>query len=162
MDSITSFIGEMFSGVNANVAIALGTLVVLIVIVSIVLALTRRIDRLEESIMDLRQLQRTMQDTQTDHARVVASLASIEGALPDLAEFKHQLSSANSQQSELMRAIARLATDLESMREVVASSVVGLKADSMTIKIHGALSAPRRDDAGCDRSRSNDGDDDPS
>ena len=62
-----------------------------IIILSVVLALSRRIDRLEECLMDLRQLRRTMHDTQTEHARVVSALGSIAGALPDLDGFKQYL-----------------------------------------------------------------------
>ena len=84
--------------------------------------------------MDLRQLQTTMHDTQADHARVVSALGSIAGALPDLDGFKQTLRGANSQQSELIGTLAKVSIDVESMRETVATSLLNIKSELMTLQ----------------------------
>jgi type II secretory pathway component PulM len=81
---ITDFLELALSsmGLTMNMAILLGGAVALaVIILSVALALSRRIDRLEESLMDLRQLHTAMQETQAGHARVVNALGSIAGAL---------------------------------------------------------------------------------
>jgi chromosome segregation ATPase len=137
VESIATFLAELYegSGLSTTAAIVLGTAVVLaLIIVSVIVALGRRIDRLEESLMDLRQLHIAMQETHTDQARAATALASIASALPELAEIKQQWRGATSQQTELISAVAKLSIDLESVRESVATSVLSAKADLMTLQ----------------------------
>lgn len=136
MESIASFLAELYggSGLSTTAAIVLGTAVVLaLIILSVIIALGRRIDRLEESLMDLRQLHIAMQETHADQARAATALGSIASALPELAEFKQHLRGATSQQSELIGTVAKLSIDLESVRETVAG-VLSTKADLMTLQ----------------------------
>jgi chromosome segregation ATPase len=134
---ITDFIAQLLSsmGLSVNAAILLGGAAALaVIILSVALALSRRIDRLEESLMDLRQLHTTMQETQTSHARVVKVLGSIASALPDLDEFKHHFRGANSRQSELIATTAKVSIDLESVRETVVTRLPDIKADLATLQ----------------------------
>ena len=137
MDLITGFLAEFFAstGLAVSTAIVLGVVgAVAVIILSVVLALGRRIDRLEERLMDLRQIHTTMQETQTDHAHVVSALGSIAGALPDLEEVKQSLRRAESQQSEVIGTVARVSIDLESMREVVATSFPKINTELVTLQ----------------------------
>ena len=137
MESITNFFVELFAGIgpSTTAAIVLGTAVVLaLIIVSVIVALGRRIDRLEESLMDLRQLHVAMQEAHADQARAATALGSIASALPELAEFKQHWRGATSQQTELISAVAKLSIDLEGVRESVATSVLSAKADLMTLQ----------------------------
>ena len=136
MESIATFLAELYegSGLSTTAAIVLGTAVVLtLIILSVIIALGRRIDRLEESFIGLRQLHIAMQETHTDQARAATALGTIASALPELAEFKQHLRGTTSQQSELIGTVAKLSIDLESVRETVAS-VLGAKADLMTLQ----------------------------
>ena len=55
-----------------DMTIVLGAaLAIAVVILSAVFALSRRVDRLTEALMDLRQLHVSLQETQTDLAHVV-------------------------------------------------------------------------------------------
>ena len=133
VDAVTQFLTGLFAGtgLTEDTVVTVGAAVALVmVILGVVFALSRRIDRLEESLMDLRQLHSTMHETQADHARVVTALESFASALPDLEAFTQHLSRANSQQSELVGAVARVSIDLESVRE----TVVNLKTESMTLR----------------------------
>jgi chromosome segregation ATPase len=137
VDAITAFIADLFSntGLSVNAAFVLGTAVLLaLIIVSVVLSLGRRIDRLEECLMDLRPLHAAMQETQTDHAQVVNALESIRTLLPDLDTFKQHMRGANNQQAELISAVARVSIDIESVRETVATSLPNIKADLTTLQ----------------------------
>jgi chromosome segregation ATPase len=136
VESITSFLTELFAGTgfSTTAAIVLGTAVVLaLIILSVIVALGRRIDRLEESLMDLRQLHIAMQETHADQARAATALGSLASALPELTELKQHLRGATSRQSELIATVAKLSIDLESVRETVAS-VLSTKADLMTLQ----------------------------
>jgi chromosome segregation ATPase len=137
MDVVTNFVAELFAstGLSANTALVLCTTVALAaIILSVVLSLSRRIDRLEGCLMDLRHLQATMHDTQTDHARVVSALGAVAGALPDLDGFKQYLRGANSQQSELIGTVGKVSIDLEGMRESVATWLLDTKSELMTLQ----------------------------
>jgi len=137
VDAITAFIADLFSntGLSANTAFVLGTAVLLALItVSVVLSLGRRIDRLEECLMDLRPLHAAMQETQTDHTEVVKALESIRTLLPDLDTFKQHVRGANNQQAELISTVARVSIDIESVRETVATSLPNIKADLATLQ----------------------------
>ena len=132
VDAVIRFLTGLFAGtgLTEDTVITVGAAVALVVVIlCVVFALSRRIDRLEESLMDLRQLHSTMHETQADHARVVSALESFASALPDLEAFTQHLSRANSQQSELVGAVARVSIDLESVRE----SVANIKSESMTL-----------------------------
>ena len=137
MDAVTAFVEELFASTGLSVDTALilctaGALAVIILLV--VLALSRRIDRLEGCLMDLRHLHTTMHATQAQHARVVSALGSIAGALPDLDGFKQYLRDANSQQSELIGTLAKVSIDLENMRETVATSLLDTRSELMTLQ----------------------------
>lgn len=137
MGVITDFVAQLLSsmGLTVNTAILLGGAVALaVIILSVALALSRRIDRLEEFLIDLRQLHTTMQETQTDHARVVGALGSIASALPDLGELKQHFRGTNSQQSELIATIAKVSIDLESVRETILTTLPNIKADLVTLQ----------------------------
>ena len=137
MDALTGFVAELVAGMglSGNMALVLCTAVVLsIVILSAVLVLGRRVDRLEGCLLDLRHLHTTLQDTQTDHARVVSALGSMAGALPDLNEFKQSLRGANSQQSDLIGALAKVSVDLESIRETVGTNLLHAKSELLSLQ----------------------------
>ena len=137
MDAVTGFVSELSAstGLSMSMTLLLCAAVGLgIIILAVVLALGRRIDRLEERLLDLRQLQVTMQETQTEHVRLVAALRSIASALPDLDGFKQFLRNANSQQSEHTGTLAKVSLDLESMRETVTTGLLNTQSELMTLQ----------------------------
>jgi chromosome segregation ATPase len=134
-------VNGFLSGLSTSIGLSMDTAWVFctavglgLIILFVVLALSRRIDRLEESLMDLRQLQVTIQETQTEHARVVRALGSIASALPDLHGFKQILRNANGQQSEHTSALSKVSLDLESMRETVTTSLLNTQSELMTLQ----------------------------
>jgi DNA repair exonuclease SbcCD ATPase subunit len=137
VDAVTDFFANLLAstGLTANTAVILCAAAALgIIILSVVVALSRRIDRLEGSLMDLRQLHTTMHETQTYHAQVVGVLGSIADALPDLEGFKQYLRNATDQQSELTGGLARVSIDLEGMRDHVAASLLDTKSELTTLR----------------------------
>ena len=137
MDALTGFVSELSAstGLSMNMALALCAVVGLgIIILSVLLVLSRRIDRLEECLMDLQQLHVTMQETQTEQARVVGALRSIASALPDLDGLKQFLRSANSQRSEHTGTLAKVSLDMESMRETVTTGLLDTQSALMTLQ----------------------------
>jgi hypothetical protein len=136
VESTLSFIGELVSRVNMNWAIALGTIVMgAVLVIPVLLMLARRINRSEEFLIQLRELQKTMHETQTDNARVVASLSCIENAVPAMLELKQQWGSVNSQHSQLMGAVARISIDVENLHKLIASGIDVPHAETISITV---------------------------
>ena len=66
VDAVIRFLTGLFAGtgLTEDTVITVGAAVALVVVIlGVVFALSRRIDRLEESLMDLRQLHSTMRDS---------------------------------------------------------------------------------------------------
>jgi chromosome segregation ATPase len=65
---------------------------------------------------------------------VVGAHKAVAAVSSDLDEFNHHLGSANSEKSEPSSELARLATDLGSMREAVATNLPSTKAELITVQ----------------------------
>lgn len=99
-----------------------------IITLCVVLLLGRRIDRLEESLMDLRPWHATMQEAQTDHVRMADAMESLAAALPDLNQIKDHLRDVNGRQSDLISTVAKVSTDMEEVKDI-ALGLTSLKPD---------------------------------
>jgi hypothetical protein len=99
-----------------------------------VLALSRRVARIDERLMDLCQLTMTMQESQAQHAKTVSSLEAVAVALPDLDGFKRLLRNANGKQSELSSALSKVLAELESMRDTVETRLESLKSNQEKVQ----------------------------
>lgn len=130
---MTDLAADLFAMTGLKVSMALvilcATLGPALLILAVVLAMSRRIDRLEEWLMDLRRLHVAFQDTQTQHASVVSRLESIAGTLPDLDGVKEYLRGANSTQSELISAVSKVSVDLAAMRDKVEARLAALQSN---------------------------------
>jgi len=103
-----------------------------IITLCVVLLLGRRIDRLEESLLDLRHWHATMQETQTDHVRMIDAIEPVAEVLPDLKQIKDHLRDVNGRQSDLMSTVAKVSADMEGVKDI-ASGLTSLKPDLATL-----------------------------
>src|SRR5690349_6943807 len=97
-----------------DMTIVLGAaLVVAVVILSAVFALSRRVDRLTEALMDLRQLHVSLQETQTDLAHVVRQFESVARALIPLEALQREVEGSDVRRSELINALGDISDELD-------------------------------------------------
>jgi chaperonin cofactor prefoldin len=141
VDALTNLAADFLASTGIRIGTALvlvcATVVPAVLISWVILALSRRLDRIEERLMDLRQLHVAMQETQAQHAKLVRSLEAVAAALPDLEGFKQFLRSANGK--ELISAFSKVSVDVESMRDMVEARLTSLHSNQE--RIHKVLKA---------------------
>jgi|KBSSwiStaDraftv2_1062776.scaffolds.fasta_scaffold342968_2 chromosome segregation ATPase len=97
-----------------DMTIVLGAaLAIAVVILSAVFALSRRVDRLTEALMDLRQLHVSLQETQTDLAHVVRQFESVARALIPLEALQREVEGSDVRRSELIDALGEISDELD-------------------------------------------------
>jgi chromosome segregation ATPase len=104
-----------------DMTIVLGAaLTIAVIILSVVFALSRRVDRLSEALMDMRQLHVSLQETQTDLGRVVAKFESVAGTLAPLQELQREVEGVEAQRSELMVVLTQIANEMDEAGQAAA------------------------------------------
>src|SRR5215475_3264104 len=111
---------DLMTGVGAAIAC---TLVILLA----VFILSRRIDKVNEQLIDLRLMQIKLQPTDNDQRSMVLALTGVAEAMPDLRALRNEIKEVKQHQAELnarMVTIAQAQTGLQT----IASALEGIKA----------------------------------
>ena len=138
MDAITGFLAQLLArtGLSVSKEVTLvAAFVLAVIIVAVGLALRRRSDRLAERFENPHPRDASVREVEP---YVIGTHEAALDAPSDLDRSKPDLGGPNHQESEPSGDLAKLATELASMREsirkTVASNVSGAKAESMTVQ----------------------------
>jgi len=133
MDAVKGLLAQLLAstglGVNKEVMLV-AAFALAVMVVAVALALSRRRNRLEERLEDPRQPHPSVGEAEP---HLVRAQEAVSDALPDFDRSKQHLAGANRLKAEPTGDLARLATDLASMRETVATNVPSTRAELMTV-----------------------------